>query len=100
MNDNFLEVCFPFDEEYLVAGQVTGQVAGQVKALINVMVPGKAFTRAELMKKLSLRHRETFSDNYLKPALNVGVVEMTLPDKPNSRNQKYRLCNGNGIESE
>ena len=100
ISDNFLEVCFPFDEEYLVAGQVTGQVTGQVEALMNVMVPGKAFTRAELMKKLSLRHRENFSDNYLKPALNVGVVEMTLPDKPNSRDQKYRLCNSKGVRSE
>ena len=62
------------------------------------MVPNKVFTRAELMNKLSLKHRETFSDSYLKPALAIGVIEMTIPDKPNSRNQKYRLCKKGSIK--
>ncbi len=29
--------------------------------------------------------------NYLKPALECGVIEMTKPDKPNSSTQRYRL---------
>lgn len=45
----------------------------------------------EIMKRLGLSHRPTFRQNYLNPALSHGVVEMTIPDKPNSRNQKYRL---------
>ncbi|MCC8356381.1 MAG: Fic family protein [Oscillospiraceae bacterium] len=45
---------------------------------------------AELMKHLGLSHRPTFRENYLNPAMEQGLVEMTLPDKPNSRNQKYR----------
>ena len=28
---------------------------------------------------------------HLQPALNVGLVEMTIPDKPRSSKQKYRL---------
>lgn len=46
---------------------------------------------SEIMKRLGLSHRPTFRQNYLNPALSHGIVEMTIPDKPNSRNQKYRL---------
>lgn len=45
----------------------------------------------EIMKRLGLSHRPTFRQNYLNPALSHGVIEMTIPYKPNSRNQKYRL---------
>lgn len=46
---------------------------------------------SEIMKRLGLSHRPTFRQNYLNSALSNGIVEMTIPDKPNSRNQKYRL---------
>ena len=50
----------------------------------------EAFSTSELMEKLGLSHRPTFRKNYLLPAMKQGLVEMTIPDKPNSRNQKYR----------
>ncbi|MGQ0524737.1 MAG: Fic family protein, partial [Betaproteobacteria bacterium] len=40
---------------------------------------------------LGLRDDEHFRKAYLLPALEAGWVEMTIPDKPNSRLQKYRL---------
>lgn len=43
------------------------------------------------MKRLKLVHRPTFRANYLTPALNAKFIERTIPDKPNSRLQKYRL---------
>ena len=45
---------------------------------------------AELMKRLHPSHRPTFRKNYLHPALEQNRIERTLPDKPNSKNQKYR----------
>ncbi len=35
--------------------------------------------------------RENFRKSHLLPASSAGLVEMTLPDKPNSRHQRYRL---------
>lgn len=43
----------------------------------------------ELMQKLNLKSRVGFRKNYLQPALEVGLIGMTEPDKPTSKNQKY-----------
>ena len=47
-------------------------------------------SRAELQAALKLRDRRSFIDTYLKPALEAGLIEMTLPDRPTSGNQRYR----------
>lgn len=47
----------------------------------------------ELMQRLGLKSRAAFRQNYLLPAIENELVEMTIPDKPNSRNQKYRKRN-------
>ena len=44
----------------------------------------------QIMERLDLSHGPTFRKNYLNLALAQGVIEMTVPDKPNSRNQMYR----------
>lgn len=69
--------------------QVAPQVAPQVKKLISRHRGERS--RSELMRLLGLSDRMHFSRDYLQPALNAGLIEMTVPDKPNSRMQKYRL---------
>ena len=44
----------------------------------------------ELQEALGLRDRKSFRERYVTPALQAGLIEMTVPDKPNSRLQKYR----------
>jgi len=39
---------------------------------------------------MGLTGRRNFSEKYIKPLLNTGEIEMTIPDKPNSPNQRYR----------
>ncbi len=48
-------------------------------------------TSSEIQTVVGIRHRETFQRNYLDRLLTVQFLERTLPDKPNSRLQKYRL---------
>ena len=60
-----------------------------VKRLLDVMIAGVPYTAAALMEKLGLKSRETFRKNYLHPAMELELVHMTIPDKPNSRNQRY-----------
>ena len=70
--------------------QDTAQVSDQVKNLISRMDQAE-YTLAELMSLLDLSHRATFQKNYLNPALEAGRVERTIPEKPKSPKQKYRL---------
>lgn len=69
--------------------QATDQATDQVKALLSVMI--NEHNRSELMDFLNLSHNHTFRQNYLHPAIEKGLIELTIPDKPNSSKQKYRL---------
>lgn len=71
------------------APQVTPQVTPQVRELLAV-IQGE-MDREALQAALGLSDRKSFRQRYLKPALDGGLVEMTIPNKPNSRLQKYRL---------
>ncbi|OQY49852.1 MAG: hypothetical protein B6240_02695 [Desulfobacteraceae bacterium 4572_87] len=67
------------------------QVSEQVERLLRIM--GKsAYAARELMAKLNLNHRPTFLYSYLQPAIKAGIIEMTRPETPRARNQKYRLA--------
>jgi hypothetical protein len=60
-----------------------------VKKLIDVMEPGVQYKSSELMDLLSMKSRVSFRDNYLNPAIDNGLVKMSLPDSPTSKNQTY-----------
>ena len=70
-------------------GQVSGQVSGQVLSLLKVTLEERS--RKELMGAMGLTGRDNFEKLYLRPALYAKLIEMTIPDKPNSPLQKYRL---------
>jgi ATP-dependent DNA helicase RecG len=73
-----------------VAGEVAGEVASEVLKLLGALRSGP-LSRQGTQKALRLRGQANFRDRYLLPALNVGFVEMTIPDKPRSSKQRYRL---------
>ncbi|MBP7090696.1 MAG: hypothetical protein KBA98_07645 [Syntrophorhabdaceae bacterium] len=69
--------------------QVAQQATQQVKNLIFIMMD--EMTRDELQDKLQLKDRENFRKLYILEALEQDLIEMTIPDKPTSPGQKYRL---------
>lgn len=69
--------------------QVTDQDKTPVGRLLSALGDNTLST-AELMERLGLSHRPTFRKNYLNPALEQNLIERTIPDKPNSKNQRYR----------
>ena len=76
-----------------VTAHVTEHVTEHVEKLINrlVWILEGEMNRQELMDKLELKHRPNFMEKYIQPALDAEYIEMTLPDKLKSINQKYRL---------
>ena len=75
-------------------------VTDQVAALLRLLGKTGPLAVSEAMKRLKLAHRPTFRSNYLRPAIAAGLVEPTLPDKPNSRLQKYRLTDRGRMRNE
>lgn len=73
----------------------TGQVPGKYRASREadrvVLVLDGEMKRIEIQEALQLKHRDSFVENYLQPAMEKKFVEMTIPDKPNSSRQRYRL---------
>jgi len=97
-SDNFLRIVLPktvgkqegSQVTEHVTEQVTEHVTEQVKKLIVVM-GNQAYPRTELMQLAGVKHRPTFLYNYLQPAIALGFIELTLPGKPRSSKQQYRL---------
>lgn len=65
------------------------QLSEYIKKLLEVMEYDIPYTSKALMEKLGLKSKEGFRRNYLHPAVDMTLIRMTIPDKPNSRNQKY-----------
>ena len=47
--------------------------------------------RSQIQKALGLKDTKHVRKTYLLPALQAGLIEMTIPDKPRSSKQCYRL---------
>ena len=71
-----------------VAPEVAGEVAPEVRLL---RVLSGEMTRLDIQEALGLKHKDHFRKSYLLPALQAGLIEMTIPDKPRSSKQRYRL---------
>ena len=64
-------------------------ISAYVTKLLEVMDYNIPMSANEIMNKLGLKSKDSFRDNYLNPALESGLIKMTLPNKPTSKNQMY-----------
>jgi len=69
-------------------GTKSGPSRDQVEIMRNCMTE-RAIT--ELMAIVGRTNRTKFRDHVLRPMLDADWLEMTIPDKPRSSKQKYRL---------
>ena len=63
-------------------------INNQLKTLLEV-IEDYPQSAVELMQKLNLKSRVSFRNNYLKPGIDMGLIGLTEPNKPTSKNQKY-----------
>ena len=73
-----------------ITEQVTVQVTEQVEKLLECLNSGPLSVK-EILQRLNLKHRPSLMENYINPALEMNLIEMTQPDSPRSPTQKYRI---------
>ena len=93
-SDKFIEFMLRMIDEVLdeVIESISKEVENiseQVNRLLAVMEPDIPLSANEIMARLGVKSKETLRKSYLNPAIENGLIRMLLPDKPNSKNQKY-----------
>ena len=60
-----------------------------ITKLLDIMEINTPLTANEIMIKLGIKSKETLRSQYLDPAIKQGFINLTIPNKPTSKNQKY-----------
>ena len=75
-----------------VAVQVPDKYPTSTRQVLTALAGARGpLPRAALQEASGLRNREHFVNENLKPLIAAGLIEMTIPDKPRSSKQRYRL---------
>lgn len=89
-------ILFMLEQIDKILDEITEQISASaenvseyVKKLLDVMEYDVPYTLALLMELLGLKSKETIRRHYIHPALELNLIQMTIPDKPKSRNQRY-----------
>ena len=87
--DSFIRITLPISNHNHASDHASDHASVQVEKLVSILTGEMG--RSELQGLLSIKNRDYFRTDYLNPAISNGYIELTIPDKPNSQNQKYRL---------
>ena len=77
------------DETLAVPSPPINQEIININKLLNVLEINIPLSANEIMQKLNIKSKNTLQNKYLHPAIKQGLIKLTIPDKPNSRNQMY-----------
>ena len=80
----------PHKSDLTSRARLIATAESRARLIVSLLLDGP-LSRQELMEQVGLRHRQSFYALYVLPALDLRVIEYTIPNKPNSRLQKYRL---------
>ncbi|WP_198361407.1 Fic family protein [Halomonas sp. N3-2A] len=90
---SYFVIRLPVHEGFLVdtaaVAEVTPEVTPEMLRLLGALEGEMG--RVDLMAALGLQDEKHFREHYQQNAIQQGLIEMTIPDKPRSRLQKYRL---------
>ena len=93
--DNFIRITLPIsahDTTHDTAHDTAHDVSSASKAIrtLVICIEGEV-DRDTLQSLIGIKHRTYFRSTYIKPALEEGYIEFTLPNEKQSKLQKYRL---------
>ena len=74
-----------------VTAPVTAPVSTYILKLLELLALREPLSNEDIRQAFSLKDRRRLRETYLMPSLAAGLIERTIPDKPNSRLQQYRL---------
>ena len=77
------------DDVILQVNKANAETSEYVKKMLDLMEYDIPDTSNDIMGRLGLKSKETLRKNYINPAIELGMIRMTIPDKPNSKNQRY-----------
>ena len=60
-----------------------------INKLLDCLEKNVPISANEIMKRLSIKSKTTLRNQYLHPAIKLGLIKLTNPDKPNSSKQMY-----------
>mgnify|MGYP007090045206 FL=1 len=96
LKSGFVVVFYRSDENFDTTGTDTTPVTipvntpdKDIRSKIVSLCLNAPQTREQLMQDCGMKNKAHFLKAYLKPMLETGELQLTVPDKPNSRNQKY-----------
>ena len=77
------------DEALNTSNILVTEEAININKLLDVLEKNVPLSANEIMEKLNIKSKDTLRNKYLHPAIKEGLVKLTIPDKPNSKNQMY-----------
>ena len=77
------------DDVILQVNKANAETSEYVKKMLDLIEYDVPYTSNDIMDRLGLKSKETLRKNYINPAIELGLIRMTIPDKPNSKNQRY-----------
>jgi ATP-dependent DNA helicase RecG len=80
------------DERETATPQVPRKYPASTPQVLHILATAaREASRDELQTASGLRDRMHFAREYLQPLLDAGWIEMTIPDRPRSSKQRYRI---------